>query len=49
MFLKRGVSPDDAVFVVSILDGMLLLGGRMIVGEIVSRAELVRRRNELVP
>jgi hypothetical protein len=45
VFSKRGVSPDDALFVVSILDGTLLLGGRMIVGEIVSRAELVRRRN----
>ena len=46
MFSKRGVSPEDVVYVVSILDGMLLIGGRMIVGEIVSRAELVRRRKE---
>lgn len=46
MFTKRGVAPGDVVYVVSILDGMLLLGGSMIVTEIVSRAELVRRRKD---
>src|ERR1017187_9785184 len=46
MFSKRGVAPEDVVYVVSILDGMLLLGGRMIVTEIVSRSELVRRRKD---
>ena len=46
MFSKRGVEPEDVVYVVSILDGMLLLGGRMIVTEIVPRAELVRRRKD---
>ena len=42
-FSKRGVSPGDVVYIVSILDGILLLGGRMMVGELVSRAELVGR------
>ncbi len=37
MFTKRAVAPGDVVFVVSILDGILLLGGRMKVSEIVSR------------
>jgi hypothetical protein len=46
MFSKRGVSTKDVVYVVSILDGMLLLGGSMIVSEIVSRAELARRRKD---
>jgi hypothetical protein len=46
MFTKRGVSPEDVVYIVSILDGTLLIGGRIIVEEIVSRAELVRRRND---
>ena len=46
MFTNRGVAPGDVVYVVSILDGILLLGGRMVVSEVVSRAELVRRRND---
>ena len=46
MFSKRGVAPGHVVYVVSILDGILLLGGRMIVSEIVPRQELVRRRKD---
>jgi hypothetical protein len=46
MFSKRGVTPGHTVYVVSILDGILLLGGRMIVSEIVSRQELIRRRKD---
>src|ERR1017187_8534104 len=46
MLSKRNVKAKDIVYVVSILDGILLLGGRMIVTEIVSRAELVRRRQD---
>ena len=45
MFRKRGVSSGDIVYIVSVLDGILLLGGSMTVDEVVSRAELVRRRN----
>jgi hypothetical protein len=46
MFSKRRVSTGDAVYIVSIRDGMLLVGGRMIVGEIVPRAEAVRRNSD---
>jgi hypothetical protein len=47
LFSKRGVRPGDFVYIVSIRDGMLLLGGRMMVSEIVSRTEAVKkRRNE---
>jgi len=45
LFSKRCVRPGDFVYIVSIRDGVLLLGGRMTVGEIVSRPEAVRRRN----
>src|SRR5262245_61333269 len=48
-FRQRGVSPGDMVYVVSIADGHLLLGGRMTVKGIVSRDEAVRalRRDNL--
>jgi hypothetical protein len=46
MLSKRNVKAKDIVYVVSILDGILLLGGRMTVTEIVPRAELVRRRQD---
>lgn len=38
-FRKRGVSIGDIVYVVSLADGRLFLGGRMTVRRIVSRAE----------
>ena len=46
MLSKRNIKAKDIVYVVSILDGILLLGGRMTVTEIVPRAELVRRRQD---
>jgi hypothetical protein len=44
LFRKRGVSVGDVVYVVSQIDGQLRLGGRMKVGDIVSRDEAVRLR-----
>lgn len=41
-FRKRGVSVGDVVYVISLVDGHLLLGGRMTVKRIVSRREAVR-------
>jgi len=43
MFRKRGVAPGDSIYVLSLRGGVLLLGGRMTVGDIVSRDEAVRR------
>jgi hypothetical protein len=45
MFRKRGVSVGDAIYIISQKAGQLLLGGRMTVGEIVSRQEAVQIRN----
>jgi hypothetical protein len=41
-FRKRGVSPGDTVYVISVNGGQLYLGGRMVVGRIVDRTEAVR-------
>jgi hypothetical protein len=41
-FRKRGVSVGDVVYIVSLADGQLYLGGRMTVKRIVSRAEAVQ-------
>lgn len=41
-FRRRGVSPGDMVYIVSLADGQLLLGGRMTVKQIVSRDEVVQ-------
>ena len=48
-FRKRGVSVGDVIYIVSQLSGQLLLGGRMTVGDIVSRDEAarIRKRNDL--
>lgn len=40
-FSKRGVAPGDIVYIVSILEGQLLLGGRMKVERILSYEEAV--------
>ncbi len=42
-FHKRDVSVGDFVYIVSLSEGYLYLGGRMIVEEIISRQEAVRR------
>lgn len=42
MFKKRGVSPGHVVYVITLADGLLYMGGRMTVERIVSRAEAVR-------
>ena len=42
-FTKRGVLKDDRIYVVSLSDGQLYLGGRMTVDGIVLRDEAVRR------
>jgi hypothetical protein len=44
-FHKRGVSPGDAMYIVSLSAGQLYLGGRMTVKRIVSRPEVVRLWN----
>lgn len=41
LYRKRDVTPGDMVYVVSCIDGQLLLGGRMTVKRIVSRPEAV--------
>lgn len=43
LHLKRGVAAGDIVYIVSLQNGQLLLGGRLTVGEIVSRDEAVAR------
>ena len=40
-FTKRGISPGDDVYIVSLAQGQLFLGGRMTVERIVSRQEAV--------
>jgi hypothetical protein len=42
MFRRRGVSPGDSVYIVSLSAGELYLGGRMTVKAIVSREEAIR-------
>jgi hypothetical protein len=42
VFRKRGVAPGDMVYVISLSEGLLYLGGRMPVKRIVSRAQAVR-------
>ena len=44
-FHKRGVSVGDTVYIISLSEGQLYLGGRMVVQRIVSRAEAVRLLN----
>jgi ASCH domain-containing protein len=39
---RRGVKPGDVVYIVSICDGQLYLGGRMTVGKVVSRREAMK-------
>jgi hypothetical protein len=41
-FRRRGVSPGDIVYIVSLADGQLFLGGRMTVQRIVSREQAAR-------
>ena len=41
-FRKRGVAISDVAYIISLVDGQLLLGGRMTVRRIVSREERVR-------
>ena len=41
-FRKRGLSLGNVVYIVSMMDGQLLLGGRMTVNRIVSRNEAVQ-------
>jgi hypothetical protein len=43
-FRKRGVSPGDAAYIVSLSDGQLLLGGKMTVKQILSRREMMKLR-----
>jgi hypothetical protein len=49
LFRKRGVSAGDFLYIISQNSGQLLLGGRMVVGNIVSRSQAVRirKRNDL--
>lgn len=42
VYRARGVSVGDTVYVLSVGEGQLYLGGRMVVGKIVSREEAVR-------
>jgi hypothetical protein len=48
-FAKRGISEGDAIYVVSLRAGQMLLGGRMLVDRIGTRAEAMglRNRNDL--
>ena len=41
-FTKRGVSVGDVVYIVSLAEGQLMLGGRMVVGQIVSYQKALR-------
>jgi hypothetical protein len=41
-FTKRGVSIGDFVYIISLAEGKLMLGGRMVVGQIVSHKEALR-------
>lgn len=41
-FQKRGVSPGDVVYIISLLDGQLLLGGKTVVDRIVPRKEAMQ-------
>jgi hypothetical protein len=43
LFREKGVRPGDRIYIVSILDGQLLLGGRMTVADILTRADAVVR------
>lgn len=43
LFKRRGVAAGDSLYVLSLRGGVLLFGGRMTVGDIVSREEAVRR------
>lgn len=43
VFTSRGVSPGDFAYIVSVIDGHLMLGGRMVVGDIVPRVEAMLR------
>lgn len=44
-FKKRGVSVSDVVYIVSLNEGQLYLGGRMVVKQIVTRRQAVRLWN----
>jgi hypothetical protein len=39
---RRGVSPSDSLYIISLADGHLMLGGRMTVRRIVSHLEAMR-------
>jgi hypothetical protein len=41
MFRARGVSVGDVIYIISLMDGQLMLGGRMTVERIASRSEAV--------
>lgn len=43
LFLKRGVSVGDCLYLVTVISGRLYLAGKMEIGEIVSLAEAKRR------
>lgn len=43
LFLKRGVSVGDNLYLVTVISGRLYLAGKMEIGEIVSLAEATRR------
>lgn len=45
-FRKRGVSVGDTVYIISLSDGHLYLGGRMTVKQIVSRSEAAKLWND---
>ncbi len=45
-FTLRGVAKGDRVYIVSIRDGLLLLGGRITVNNIMSREEAIRSTGE---
>lgn len=40
-FRKRGVSPGDIVYIVSLMNGQLMLGGKMAVGQILNHKQAV--------
>lgn len=50
-FTKRRISQGDALYVVSLRGGQLLVGGRMIVDKVVSREEAmrIRKTSDLYP
>lgn len=43
VFLQRGVKPGDRLYIVTLTEGILYLGGRITVARIVNRPAAVRR------